>query len=101
MILVRNASYAPHDMATLVKLMGGDKRYLDRLDYLWDHHYGDVGDEVGFVRPSLCALKWGPLSPLQTDWLIFDLSKYLLRATVTDVSVLVRKRRLSANRKSC
>lgn len=33
----------------MVKLMGEDETYLDRLDHLWNENYGDIGDEVGFL----------------------------------------------------
>ncbi|PWN52885.1 alpha-1,2-mannosidase, putative subfamily [Violaceomyces palustris] len=41
--------FVPHDMSTLVKLMGGDETYLERVDHMWGADYGDVGDEVGFL----------------------------------------------------
>lgn len=41
--------FAPHDMATVVKLMGGDKRFVERYDHMWKHEYADIGDEPGFL----------------------------------------------------
>ena len=29
--------------------MGGEEKFLDRLDYIWDKEYADIGDEVGFL----------------------------------------------------
>ncbi|KIS65961.1 uncharacterized protein UMAG_06050 [Mycosarcoma maydis] len=41
--------FAPHDMATVVKLMGGHRRFLERYDHMWHSRYADIGDEPGFL----------------------------------------------------
>jgi len=46
--------YAPHDMATLVHLMGGRKKFTQRLDTLLsDAGYHDIGNEPGFMHAYL------------------------------------------------
>lgn len=39
--------YAPHNMSTVVDLMGGSSTFLNRLDHAWESNYNDIGDEVG------------------------------------------------------
>lgn len=41
--------YVPHDMARVVKLMGGDAEFIRRLDVGWDREYIDIGDEMAFM----------------------------------------------------
>lgn len=41
--------FAPHDMATVVKLMGGHERFVERYDHMWAMEYADIGDEPGFL----------------------------------------------------
>ncbi|SPC66471.1 related to alpha-1,2-mannosidase [Ustilago sp. UG-2017b] len=41
--------FAPHDMATVVKLMGGHRRFVQRYDHMWKKEYADIGDEPGFL----------------------------------------------------
>ncbi|SJX66353.1 uncharacterized protein SRS1_16674 [Sporisorium reilianum f. sp. reilianum] len=41
--------FAPHDMATVVALMGGHERFVQRYDHMWARQYADIGDEPGFL----------------------------------------------------
>ncbi|TKY87518.1 hypothetical protein EX895_003532 [Sporisorium graminicola] len=41
--------FAPHDMATVVNLMGGHERFVERYDHMWAMEYADIGDEPGFL----------------------------------------------------
>lgn len=41
--------FAPHDMATVVSLMGGHSRFIERYDHMWKQGYADIGDEPGFL----------------------------------------------------
>ncbi len=41
--------FAPHDMATVVTLMGGHVRFIERYDHMWKSGYADIGDEPGFL----------------------------------------------------
>ncbi|KIJ52538.1 glycoside hydrolase family 92 protein [Sphaerobolus stellatus SS14] len=45
--------YAPHDMAKLIKLMGGPQTFSARLDTLFSAGYHDIGDEPGFLPTFL------------------------------------------------
>jgi predicted alpha-1,2-mannosidase len=58
--------YVPHDQGSLIKLYGGQKAYVDRLNALHDAHIGDIGNEPSFVtifqyhfasRPGLSAAR--------------------------------------------
>ncbi|EJD51200.1 alpha-1,2-mannosidase, putative subfamily [Auricularia subglabra TFB-10046 SS5] len=42
--------YAPHDMASVVTLMGGPETYVKRLDALFDIGIHDIGNEPGFLH---------------------------------------------------
>jgi putative alpha-1,2-mannosidase len=44
---------APHDMATIVRLMGGAETYIERLDFLLNSGIHDIGNEPGFLHPYL------------------------------------------------
>ena len=50
--------YVPHDMATLVQLMGGYDTFLNRLDGIWDHGLADIGDELSFL--AVYQYNWAP-----------------------------------------
>lgn len=41
--------FAPHDTATVVSLMGGHRRYIERFDHMWASGYADIADEPGFL----------------------------------------------------
>lgn len=41
--------FAPHDMATIVSLMGGSTTFLKRYLHMWAHEYADISDEPGFL----------------------------------------------------
>ena len=41
--------FAPHDMATVVALMGGHRRFIERYNHMWTHEYADIADEPGFL----------------------------------------------------
>ncbi|GAC94247.1 glycosyl hydrolase [Pseudozyma hubeiensis SY62] len=41
--------FAPHDMAQVVELMGGSKRFVERYKHMWSMGYADIGDEPGFL----------------------------------------------------
>lgn len=67
--------FAPHDMANLIAMLGGDKKFVARLDYL--HEYPDLlymGDEQAFLtvylyhyagRPGLSARRIHTYIPSQ------------------------------------
>lgn len=57
-------SYVPHDMSTLIKLLGGPKSFVSRLDYFHTSGLADIGNEPVFLtvfeyhyagRPGLSA----------------------------------------------
>ncbi|KAJ5098796.1 Alpha-1-2-mannosidase [Penicillium argentinense] len=41
--------FVPHDMAALVKLLGGPDRFVERLDYLHDQQITYIGNEPAFL----------------------------------------------------
>lgn len=43
--------FAPHDMAYLVKLMGGNTTFIQRLDHFFNASYFNVGNEPSFNTP--------------------------------------------------
>ncbi|KAK7055753.1 glycoside hydrolase family 92 protein [Favolaschia claudopus] len=45
--------YVPHDMATLVDIMGGPKTFSARLDHFFEAGFHDLGDEPGFLPTYL------------------------------------------------
>ncbi|KAL2004911.1 hypothetical protein VTN00DRAFT_2761 [Thermoascus crustaceus] len=58
--------YVPHDMATLIQLLGGPDRFVSRLDYFHTSGLADIGNEPVFLtvfqyhyagRPALSALR--------------------------------------------
>lgn len=58
--------FAPHSMATIVELMGGNDTFISRVDHYFDAGYFDAGNEPGFEmpwayhyanRPDLSALR--------------------------------------------
>ncbi|KAH7096633.1 alpha-1,2-mannosidase, putative subfamily [Auriculariales sp. MPI-PUGE-AT-0066] len=42
--------YAPHDMASVIDLMGGKNTFILRLDALFDKNFWDPGNEPGFMN---------------------------------------------------
>ncbi|BFZ58811.1 hypothetical protein PYCC9005_005876 [Savitreella phatthalungensis] len=44
---------APHDMESLIQLMGGPETFIKRLDHMFDNNYHDIGNEPGF--PAIFA----------------------------------------------
>ena len=57
-------SFVPHDMATLIKLLGGPDAFVSRLDYVHESGLTDIANEVSFLtvtqyhyaaRPALSA----------------------------------------------
>jgi len=45
--------YVPHDVAMLVNKSGGKEAFRNRLDYLFDRGYYNVGNEPSFLSPDL------------------------------------------------
>ncbi|KAJ7160027.1 alpha-1,2-mannosidase, putative subfamily [Mycena crocata] len=45
--------YVPHDMASLVKVMGGKETFSARLDKFFEAGFHDMGDEPGFLPTYL------------------------------------------------
>ncbi|KAF7300759.1 Glycoside hydrolase family 92 protein [Mycena kentingensis (nom. inval.)] len=45
--------YVPHDMARLVRLMGGKDTVSSRLDTFFEKNFHDIGDEPGFLPTYL------------------------------------------------
>ncbi|KAJ7790576.1 alpha-1,2-mannosidase, putative subfamily [Mycena olivaceomarginata] len=45
--------YVPHDMASLVKVMGGPETFSARLDHFFEAGFHDMGDEPGFLPTYL------------------------------------------------
>ncbi|KAJ9475898.1 Glycosyl hydrolase [Pseudozyma hubeiensis] len=41
--------FAPHDMAMVVKLVGGSEGFVERYRHMWEKGYADIGDEPGFL----------------------------------------------------
>ena len=58
--------YVPQDMASLIQLLGGPERFVDRLDYLHSAGLLDIGNEPSFLtvyqyhyagRPALSSIR--------------------------------------------
>ncbi|KAF7335658.1 Glycoside hydrolase family 92 protein [Mycena venus] len=45
--------YVPHDMASLVEVMGGPETFSSRLDHFFEAGFHDMGDEPGFLPTYL------------------------------------------------
>ncbi|KAF8173185.1 glycosyl hydrolase family 92-domain-containing protein [Mycena galopus ATCC 62051] len=45
--------YVPHDMASLVEVMGGPETFSARLDHFFEAGFHDMGDEPGFLPTYL------------------------------------------------
>jgi predicted alpha-1,2-mannosidase len=45
--------YVPHDVAMLINKSGGKEAFRNRLDYLFDRGYYNVGNEPSFLSPDL------------------------------------------------
>jgi predicted alpha-1,2-mannosidase len=48
--------YTPHDIGGLIQQAGGKRRFLERLDTLFDNNYYNVGNEPSFLSP--CLYHW-------------------------------------------
>jgi putative alpha-1,2-mannosidase len=64
--LIDHNSYVPHDVATLIQLLGGPAEFIRRLDYFHTSGLADIGNEPVFLtvflyhyagRPSLSSLR--------------------------------------------
>ncbi|KAJ7235600.1 glycosyl hydrolase family 92-domain-containing protein [Mycena haematopus] len=45
--------YVPHDMASLIEVMGGPETFSRRLDHFFEAGFHDMGDEPGFLPTYL------------------------------------------------
>lgn len=45
--------YVPHDVKGLAKLMGGDKKFVDKLQYIFDNNLYDPANEPDIAYPYL------------------------------------------------
>lgn len=45
--------YVPHDIKGLAKLMGGQKKFVDKLQYVFDNGYYDAANEPDIAYPYL------------------------------------------------
>lgn len=45
--------YVPHDIQGLAKLMGGQKKFVDKLQYVFDNGYYDAANEPDIAYPYL------------------------------------------------
>ncbi|MCC8154067.1 MAG: GH92 family glycosyl hydrolase [Tannerellaceae bacterium] len=45
--------YVPHDIPGLVKLMGGQKKFIDKLEMVFDKGYYDIANEPDITYPYL------------------------------------------------
>ena len=46
-------SFVPHDMSTLIDLLGGPSTFISRLDYLFASGLSDVSNEISFLTAFL------------------------------------------------
>ncbi|HTF66078.1 MAG TPA: GH92 family glycosyl hydrolase [Edaphobacter sp.] len=45
--------YAPQDMRRLIELVGGDKQFNARMDFIFSRGHFDISNEPGFLMPML------------------------------------------------
>jgi predicted alpha-1,2-mannosidase len=45
--------FAPHDVAGLIEISGGEQAFIKRLDHLFDHNHFDITNEPSFLIPVL------------------------------------------------